>query len=357
MRGLALATKHVAHDQARLRSLLGPLEADFHVFPFDPDRKLASALRLLRTIHRDRPAIVVMEGTSVAGGAPLLLARALLGTRYVVVGGDAIGPFIAAHRHALGVPAWVYEYLLMRFCAGFVGWTPYLVGRALTLGAPRAITAPGWAAHESRPEGRRNVRDRLGIADDTIVFGIVGSLNWTERVEYTYGAELVRALRRTSRQDILVLIVGDGSGLGHLEEMAGVELGTRVRLVGRVPREEVPDYLQAFDVASLPQSCDQVGSFRYTTKLPEYLTAQLPIVTGQLPVAYDLILASSWILPGTAPWDEEYVDALGRLMSTITADDVVQHRPTGDADASDSFVLETQQHRVVRFLRDLIAAT
>jgi hypothetical protein len=52
-----------------------------------------------------------------------------------------------------------------------------------------------------------------------------------------------------------------------------------------VARDAVPDYLAAFDVASLPQSCDQIGAFRYTTKLPEYLAAKLPIVTGELPVA------------------------------------------------------------------------
>src|SRR5436305_13933491 len=112
--GLALATKHQAHDQARLSALLGLPRDDFALFPFNPDRKLVSAGRLLAAILRGRPSIVVMEGTSVAGGVPLLLARALLGTRYVVICGDAIGPFFAAHRQILGPPAWLYERLLLR---------------------------------------------------------------------------------------------------------------------------------------------------------------------------------------------------------------------------------------------------
>ena len=55
----------------------------------------------------------------------------------------------------------------------------------------------------------------------------------------------------------------------------------------------MPNHLAAFDLASLPQSVDGVGSFRYTTKLSEYLAAGLPIVTGQIPAAYDLTLAQA----------------------------------------------------------------
>ena len=43
------------------------------------------------------------------------------------------------------------------------------------------------------------------------------------------------------------------------------------------------EFLAAFDLASLPQSVDRVGSFRYSTKLSEYLAAGLPIVTSQIP--------------------------------------------------------------------------
>ena len=60
----------------------------------------------------------------------------------------------------------------------------------------------------------------------------------------------------------------------------------------------MPDYLCAFDVGSLSQSVDPVGSFRYTTKLSEYLAVGLPVITGEAPVAYDLDEGYLWRVPG-----------------------------------------------------------
>lgn len=79
------------------------------------------------------------------------------------------------------------------------------------------------------------------------------------------------------------------------------------------------------DVLSLPQSVAGVGSFRYTTKLSDYDAARRPVVTDQIPLAYDLPNATTgsggeydWCLPGSAPWDARYLDALADLMRSIT---------------------------------------
>src|ERR1019366_6664071 len=145
------------------------------------------------------------------------------------------------------------------------------------------------------------------------------------RVGYSYGLELVRAIKRTSRSDVHVVVVGDGPGLTHLKAEAGAEFGVRAHFTGRVPRNQLGRYFAAIDIASLPQSVDGVGSFRYTTKLSEYLAAGLPVVTGQLPFAYDLGHDWLWRLPGDAPWSETYVDALSSLMTQLNASEL-QHR-------------------------------
>lgn len=339
-------------DERRIIELLEPVAP--RPIAFDRSKKVGAFVDMLRGLGRERPDLVVMEGTGIAGGLAVLLADALLGVPYVVSSGDAVGPYLAKRHVALGVVGNYYERLLLRRAAGVIGWTPYIAGRALTFGAPRAMTAPGWARAVPAPGARARSRDRLAIPADALVFGLVGSLQWRASVGYTYGLELVRALRRTNRHDLRVCIVGDGSGLERLRREAGDDLGRRVLLPGRVPPDDVADVLAAFDVASLPQSTDAVGGFRYSTKLPEYLAAGLPVVTGQIPAAYDLDDGWLWRLPGEAPWDDVYVDALAGLMCDLGAAELAE-RTASARDRAAVFGREAQQRRVAAFIGDVIA--
>jgi glycosyltransferase involved in cell wall biosynthesis len=217
------------------------------------------------------------------------------------------------------------------------------------------MTAPGWARTPAAPGAGAQVRDRLGIAADAVVIGLVGSLNWRPRVGYVYGAELVRAVRGLERADMVALIVGDGPGRSRLEAMADGELGSRVLLPGAVPPSQVAEYLAAFDVASLPQSVDGVGAFRYSTKLSEYLAAGLPIITGQIPAAYDLDDGAIWRLPGAAPWSSTYVVALTAFLEELSRDEIERHRPAPTAAHRELFDADAQQLRVRSFIEDALA--
>ena len=323
--------------------------------PFARDARVRSGVKLLVHLVRRRPDLVVMEGTGVAGGAALILARLLAGIRYVVSSGDAVAPFVAIAHPWLAPLAAAYERLLCRHSDGVIGWTPYLVGRALTLGAPRGMTAAGWPAVAEAGD-RDEIRAELGIPSEAIVFGLVGKLAWEERISYCYGLELVRAIRRTERDDLRVLVVGGGDGLERLREAAGPELSRRVILTDQVPSSEVRRHLAAIDVATLPQSVDGVGSFRYATKTAEYLGAGLPVVTSQIPMAYDLDGGWLWRLPGAAPWDESHVEALADLMRTIDREQVASRAAAVPTDAPE-FDRERQRRRVEAFLSDLLAST
>ncbi len=181
------------------------------------------------------------------------------------------------------------------------------------------------------------------------MIGIVGSLEWNHRKGYCYGYELVRALEMSANRNVTALIVGGGSGLAQLQRMSH----QRVIFTGLVPRGEVPDYLAAMDLASLPQSCDGLGSFRYTTKLSEYLAAGLPIVTGQLPLAYDLDDGWMWRLPGDAPWDAAYYRALARLLDGLAAAEIAAKREAVPVN-SPIFDRERQVARVTALLHDIL---
>jgi hypothetical protein len=349
-RVVCFATQGSGHgDERRIRDLLDDVGAT--TLQFDRERKARSGWGILRTLLSDRPDLVVMEGTGVAGGLAVMLARLVAGIPYVVSSGDAVGPYIGLQRRRLAPIAGLYERLLCRLSAGFIGWSPYLVGRALTLGAPRAMTAAGWSGPAS-PGERGQRREELGIAGDAIVFGLVGSLEWNPRHDYCYGLELVRAVLDAERPDVCALIVGDGSGLERLREIAGPELGKRVLLPGRVPHDQVAGYLAALDAASLPQSVDAVGSFRYTTKISEYLGAGLPVVTGQIPLAYDLDGGWVWRLRGEAPWDPRYVGELAELMRTVTTSELEERRTAVPA-ALPEFDRERQRRAVGEFVVDV----
>jgi hypothetical protein len=338
-----------SNEEQRILWLLR--DHDPAAWPFDRTRKGRSALRLARRALRERPDVVVLEGTGVAMGAAAMALRLGAGIPYVVSSGDAVGPFVAAHAPFAGAAAALYERALCRLSAGYIGWTPYLVGRALAFGAPRAMTAAGFAPFGAADDERTAVRAELGIPADAIVFGIVGSLRWNARRRYCYGLELVRSLAAAPREDVYVVIAGDGSGRDRLVEAARDVPGERVRLLGVVAQDSVPRLLAAMDVGSLPQSVDGVGAYRYTTKLSEYLAARLPIVTGEIPLAYDLDDGWLWRLPGDAPWDRRYLSALAELMRTVTRDDVESRRARVPREHPD-FDRDRQRRRVGQFIGD-----
>ena len=349
----AFATKGTnTNDEHRLRRLLSGHDARF--LPYDKSAKRRSGIGLLRWVLANRPDLLVMEGTGLGGGLVCLLTRLLVGQRYVVSSGDAVGPFVAGIAPLLGPVFGTYERLLCRLCSGYIGWTPYLAGRALTFGAPRAMTAAGWSDRLPAPDARLRVRAKLGIPLDSLVFGLVGSLDWNRRYGYCYGWELVQAARAVDRPDVYVLIVGGGSGLDRLREAAGDRLGRTILLPGPVPADQVVDHMAAMDVGSLPQSVDGVGSFRYTTKLSEYLAAGLPVVTGQIPLAYDLDDGWLWRLPGNAPWSPAYTSALAALMGSVTPAQIGWKKAAAVASPSPLFDVDRQVASATSFIADLL---
>jgi hypothetical protein len=343
-----------SRDARRVAELTELCTAPVRTFAFDRSSKARSAFRLVGSVLHRRPAVVMMEGTGLSGGLAVLFCRLLLRVPYVLSSGDAVGPFLGRRSRLVGVIGWLYEIALCRFAAGFIGWTPYLVGRATTFGVRRAMTAPGWASGSSTPDARYRLRARLGLSDACVVFGLVGSLQWSSKFAYTYGQELVLALREVSREEVAVVVVGDGPGMQHLERMAGGDLGSRIHLIGSVPATDVPDWLSVFDIASLPQSVDQVGSFRYTAKLSDYLQSGLPVVANTIPASYDLDSGWCWRLAGASPWDPAYVRAMASFMRAVSLEDVAARRAHAyDADAR-WFDRRSQQETVAQFLADLL---
>ena len=211
------------------------------------------------------------------------------------------------------MPGWLlgtYERRLYRACTAFVGWTPYLTGAALHLGARRGITVEGGVDlsrfHPLTPPERAAARARFGLPADGLVCGVVGSVTWVPRKEYCYGLELIKTLPYLQRRDAAVLIVGDGDGRRRLE--AAVPDGWRDRVVftGRLPEADVVQAMNAIDIGFVTQSLDVLGSFRLTTKLPEYLACGVPVAMSPVPGFYDYVQAVGWALPAFDPASAQF---------------------------------------------------
>jgi glycosyltransferase involved in cell wall biosynthesis len=102
--------------------------------------------------------------------------------------------------------------------------------------------------HFARDEARgRDFRRNLGIADEQILVGYVGTLGFINGVSYL--ARLALALKDDSR--FVFLTVGDGQERVRIESLArssGI-LGRNFRMISGVAKNDVPAVFSALDVA------------------------------------------------------------------------------------------------------------
>jgi glycosyltransferase involved in cell wall biosynthesis len=98
----------------------------------------------------------------------------------------------------------------------------------------------------------RDLGAELGIAEDELVIGYIGSI-----VDYEGIDDLLRAFQRVHSKPGIkarLLIVGDGAVLEDVKALAAeLELGDRVIFTGRVPHDEVPDYYSLVDITPFPR--------------------------------------------------------------------------------------------------------
>ncbi len=121
------------------------------------------------------------------------------------------------------------------------------------------------------PRHRTTIRRRFGIDDKTVV-GFVGAMAGFHRVDI-----LLQAAIKVSRfsNNIHFLIVGDGKKMASLENFVRENLlEEAVTFTGRVPYEEVHEYVGAMDICVIPYAT-WYGS---PTKLFEYGASGKPVI-------------------------------------------------------------------------------
>ncbi len=350
-------------DELRMQSLASQLKAEVTYYCVDRSlSRLASAREIWRLLHSSHWDLVYQEGTGIAGGINLILAALWRQQPFVLSSGDPIGGFFwVKHGPVVGSLFEIYERLLYKTCQGFIGWTPYLTGAAMKMGAKNAVTAEGavdlslFYPYERSP--RLAVRQKYGLDPDSLVCGVIGNLNWMSRQSCCQGYELVESLKRVQREDVAILIVGDGTGKSRLEAAIPEKLKSRVVLTGRVSKIEVVDTINAMDIGFVTQIPGKLGNYRLSTKLPEYLACGVPVAMSPIPGFFDYVGSAGWSLPNYHPASVEFHDRCAQWMEQLSWSDISQKAKHATETARKYFDYDVVSPKFCDFVHRLLYST
>ena len=127
---------------------------------------------------------------------------------------------------------------------------------------------------------RDTIRKACGLGD-SFTIGYVGVLR--EWVDFQPLFMAVQSLKK--KLDLKILIVGSGPERENLNKLI-VNLGIddMVIFTGNVPYNQVPDYISAMDVCTIPFKTDRVAKDSLPLKLFEYMACGKPVISSKIDV-------------------------------------------------------------------------
>jgi glycosyltransferase involved in cell wall biosynthesis len=283
-----------------------------------------------------RPAILHAH-SGYRGGDQALVALALRERFGIPVVYEVRGLFegvwaedpVMAERSELYARRLAQETRIMLAADGVVAISAVLADELVSRGIPRqkiTIVPNGIDTDALGTPGRDPaLRASLGFGDRFVV-GYLGNLDhWREGIGVLIDA--VAELRERGRDDIAILVVGDGQRRAEYEAHAGrLGLADRTRFTGRVPYETVGEYYAQMDLFVNPRLDERAS--RYITPLKPYeaMAIGLPVLVSDLPALREIVDAPRRGLVA-APGDaSDLASAIARL-----ADDPELRRRLGDA--------------------------
>lgn len=127
------------------------------------------------------------------------------------------------------------------------------------------------------------LKEELGLLDHDIVIGFVGILRPWHGIDL-----LIQAVQQISAHlpNVKLLLVGDGPIKNDIVRMAiNMGISQKIVITGRVPHENVGEYVSLFDVAVSPKATFYASPM----KIPEYMAQGKPVVAPNTRNIKDII--------------------------------------------------------------------
>lgn len=276
-------------------------------------------LRERRYLAREKPDIVLMrfEGEALS----VLWACRWLGIPSVIeVNSPDREELPRGYRQMPGLKEWFTNRHALKLAHGAFAVSEQLAASMRAgCGAKPVMTIPNGVDIERFDPAQpgAEIRQRLGIAGDAVVYGFVGSFAPWHGIDL-----LVDAFTRLLKQhpSIHLLLVGQANARWKdlLDRLAGPELAPHITVTGFVPPRDIPSYLAAMDITVLPNAAYYCSPL----KLFEYMAMAKPTVS----VCTDPVAATMQDGEEGLLFPQENVDALTAALDRLTKDKELRAR-------------------------------
>jgi glycosyltransferase involved in cell wall biosynthesis len=320
-------------------------------------RKAAAIGQMLRQIAAVGPAVCYVLDLAAAGVLAAALYRRAAGTPFVLDTGDAVVELgrVLGRGPAAMVATRALDAFATRAAAAVVVRGSY----------HRELLARRGVSATFIPDGVEVDRFAPKVVEPAdpvrpLVIGLVGSSVWVPSRQMCYGwelVELVRRLRGRLPRAVRGVLVGDGSGVEVLRRRA-TESGVAeaIEFAGRVPYDDLPDWLRRFDICVSTQTNDVIGNVRTTGKLPLYLAAGRFVLASRVGEAAR-VLPPEMLVEFAGETDPDYPGKLAaRVEELAAAGTDFGYRPECVALAREHFEYDRLAPRVGGVLARVLAS-
>jgi len=127
---------------------------------------------------------------------------------------------------------------------------------------------------------------------------------------------LLEAMAMLEDIKVKLLLLGDGVGIESLQELAnGLNLGSTVQFLPRVPYNEVPEYINKSDAGIIPFKECPVWNTSSPIKLFEYLACERPIIATKIPAHTSVLKDQDFVIWMESPEPDDIAASIREAYS------------------------------------------